>query len=110
MVLMLCHTSLAWATDHAESHGVPVIETHRLREQCIIVELKLGHIDLLGLLLSWCVSFALAAILSGCLDYLHWRGCSCQTFICYPHQLLRLHLVQFEKLLVLRLEYHAYRR
>ena len=100
MVLMLCHTSLAWAADHAESHGVPVIETHRLREQGIIVELELGHGDLLSLLLRRRVSLSVA-VLTGCLGDLHRRGRRCQSFICYPHQLLRLHLVQLEELLVL---------
>ena len=73
MALMLCHTSLAWATDHAESHGVPLIEAHRLREQWIIVELELGHGDLLGLLLRRCVSLSVA-VLTGRLDHLHRRG------------------------------------
>ena len=84
MVLMLCLTSLAWAAGHAESHGVPLIEAHRLREQWIIVELELGHGDLLGLLLRRCESLSVA-VLTGCLGDLHRRGRLCQTFICYPH-------------------------
>ena len=100
MALMLCHTSLAWAADHTESHCVPVIESHSLREQGIIIELELGQGDLLSLLLRRRVSLSVT-VLTGCLDDLHWRGHRRQAFICYPHQLLRLHLVQLEELLVL---------
>ena len=59
MVLVLCHTSLSWACDHAESHGVLVTEAHCLRKKGIIIELKLGHGDLLGLLLRWCMCFTI---------------------------------------------------
>ena len=99
-----------------ESAGIPVLgrlSSPRAGEALlyVVAESQFRHQDLLGLLLSLHVSFSRGGSLYATSSFLRSRTslrsrrrCGGKASACYSHELLGLHLVQFDELLVVRLE------
>lgn len=75
---------------------------HRLTKQRVVVKLKLGHRDLLSLLLGRRLRTVLVIKHVRRFGVRRWRVHG-KALVRDPHELLRLQLVQLEQLLVLRL-------